>query len=823
MADVRKVLKIFLASPGDLTDERRGAKAAVDEINGMFANAVGYHVELVGWEDTISAFGRPQAIINAELDQCEFFVGLMWKRWGTSPDNSGPYTSGFEEEFERSIERRKREGRPEISIFFKDVGAEFLGDPGDDLKKVIAFKKRLIDSKAVYYEMFLDIHELEKKIRRCISHYVLKLRAAEVTQAANLNQAQPTDGKVQPSLQEAGATPDTPFSKEGLQFLRDFISKVEVNSEEDVIQPAEVARFRLLSDIARRQQNDPRLLDVHDANLLFAARDDFVFGDAKLMGLIGAGLENYSQECVPFWHWYAAADGAARELLPMYSVAGPTEGRRAGALSAMQLISEPLPSRPRFERKFCVDRWLAQDEDPNVKVAALSYLGEVGVPEDISAIKQELAQNNYQTKSAGVEAIIRINLRESREKGIASLYELQPATVGRNLLNAALGQSSSLNSETLLAGITQQSSEIRPLVVRLLRARHALPVETAERLLTDDSAPVRLEALRSLAEAGRTFSDAECRNILVKRSANRGLGAFQSGYDAPGQACLEQLQEERLRTLDDKILEDKVKEESVYDQKGRFILAERHFAKYAPLLRKAIEDRFVSDFSDAVEKMKARFGTDVVNIDQSLDEFLRNKLTYAALDVICRKSNAQDLPLVRKAIVTGSVDYSPTYIAYLNKFGEWEDIPTIIAAANLLDAREYTLLSLGERDGKYREAARSIYKIGRERFREVLAIAGIEQTLPYIIAKASDVVYRSLSDGSIMGLLHSDSHTVRKAASLKCIRALPKERLGKILNYYMSEVKHYYNVSHWFDFGLSGPREKALRAAKRIMKREWLE
>src|SRR6266571_5504608 len=100
MADSRKIVKIFLASPGDLTDERRAAKAVVDEFNALFADDFGYQVELIGWEDTVSVFGRPQATINRELERCELFVGLMWKKWGTPPGIAGRYTSGFEEEFE---------------------------------------------------------------------------------------------------------------------------------------------------------------------------------------------------------------------------------------------------------------------------------------------------------------------------------------------------------------------------------------------------------------------------------------------------------------------------------------------------------------------------------------------------------------------------------------------------------------------------------------------------------------------------------------------------------------------------------------------------
>jgi hypothetical protein len=169
---------------------------------------------------------------------------------------------------------------------------------------------------------------------------------------------------------------------EGIKFLRDFIAKAEINSEADPIKPAKIARFRLLSDIVREQENDAHLLGVHDANLLFAERKNFAFGDSELTGLMGSGLEHYPDENVPFWCWYAATDSTTRELLPMYSVAGGTESRRAGALVAMRLISEPLPSEPPLDRKFFLDRWLAEDEAQHVKVAALSYLGAAGMPED---------------------------------------------------------------------------------------------------------------------------------------------------------------------------------------------------------------------------------------------------------------------------------------------------------------------------------------------------------------------------------------------------------------------------------------------------------
>jgi len=79
-----KLVRVFLASPGDLKDERLAARDAADEINRLIAKPAGYQIELLGWEETVSSLGRPQALINKELETCELFIGVMWKRWGTA-------------------------------------------------------------------------------------------------------------------------------------------------------------------------------------------------------------------------------------------------------------------------------------------------------------------------------------------------------------------------------------------------------------------------------------------------------------------------------------------------------------------------------------------------------------------------------------------------------------------------------------------------------------------------------------------------------------------------------------------------------------------
>lgn len=77
MPGTRNIVRIFLASPGDLKDERLVAKAVVEEFNHNNADFLDYQVELLGWEDTVTQQGRAQSTINRDLLKCDLFVGML--------------------------------------------------------------------------------------------------------------------------------------------------------------------------------------------------------------------------------------------------------------------------------------------------------------------------------------------------------------------------------------------------------------------------------------------------------------------------------------------------------------------------------------------------------------------------------------------------------------------------------------------------------------------------------------------------------------------------------------------------------------------------
>lgn len=85
MQDKMKLIRVFIGSPGGLEDERRAAHAIVEEVNRDHNEHWGCHFKLLGWEDTVPGYQRPQTKINEDLDRCDYFIGVLWNRWGTTP------------------------------------------------------------------------------------------------------------------------------------------------------------------------------------------------------------------------------------------------------------------------------------------------------------------------------------------------------------------------------------------------------------------------------------------------------------------------------------------------------------------------------------------------------------------------------------------------------------------------------------------------------------------------------------------------------------------------------------------------------------------
>src|SRR5262245_47505909 len=118
---VLKPIRIVVASPGDVADERNRLNGVVEELNREFVQK-GQILLLYRWEtDAYPGFHLegPQGQIDSALNirNCDILVGIFWKRFGTPMSDAG---SGTEHEINLAYDGWKKSGgaRPQIMLYF---------------------------------------------------------------------------------------------------------------------------------------------------------------------------------------------------------------------------------------------------------------------------------------------------------------------------------------------------------------------------------------------------------------------------------------------------------------------------------------------------------------------------------------------------------------------------------------------------------------------------------------------------------------------------------------------------------------------------------
>jgi hypothetical protein len=120
-----KMIRVFVASPGDVKKERETIKLVIEELNRTIGRELGVLLECLQWEDYVAPLmGRPEEVILEQigLNQWDIFIGILWLRFGTPTGGlnitSGePYLSGTEEEFTLAYQSWKEKGKPQILMY----------------------------------------------------------------------------------------------------------------------------------------------------------------------------------------------------------------------------------------------------------------------------------------------------------------------------------------------------------------------------------------------------------------------------------------------------------------------------------------------------------------------------------------------------------------------------------------------------------------------------------------------------------------------------------------------------------------------------------
>jgi len=173
MADRAQIVRLVVASPGDVQAEREIVTRVVEEVNRGTAADRGLRLEVVRWEtDAYPGFNRegPQGLIDPilRIEKCNVLIGIFWKRLGTPARDA---KSGTEHEFRVAYESWKKNGRPQIMVYFNQKPyTPQSKEEMDQWGQVLEFRKEF--PKEGFWWPYKGTARFEKLLRAHLSNFV---------------------------------------------------------------------------------------------------------------------------------------------------------------------------------------------------------------------------------------------------------------------------------------------------------------------------------------------------------------------------------------------------------------------------------------------------------------------------------------------------------------------------------------------------------------------------------------------------------------------------------------------------------------------------
>lgn len=142
-------IRIFVSSPGDLSDERDQCSTVVQELNTTLRVLMperGVELELIRWETHThpDLTGAPQQVVDDQIEiDYDIFVGMMWTRFGTPTSRAG---SGTEHEFRAAYAGWQQRRRPRHLLFYfceAPIPVALAREAADELKAINGFHTEL--------------------------------------------------------------------------------------------------------------------------------------------------------------------------------------------------------------------------------------------------------------------------------------------------------------------------------------------------------------------------------------------------------------------------------------------------------------------------------------------------------------------------------------------------------------------------------------------------------------------------------------------------------------------------------------------------------
>lgn len=752
----KKTLKIFLASPSDVNPERETIRTAIAEIN-RYHSFNDVFIEIFGWEQLSPQMGRPQATINEHLQGCQVFIGILWRSWGSPPDNEGTFSSGFEEEFELAKRLHYENGSPELLLFFKEIDHNQIKDPGQSLAKVINFKKKIEEDRALLYKTFSKLEELATEVRVAINVIISRHLHAD-----NHIPKSPRTPRIASATESSPSYPGSaaPNAMKQIAFLGQILAKSGgLSSIKDLdlssLVSPEFVKARLMLLVSGLEQvisHEFQPFPIHKHHILYKFSQELHCSEQERSVLFQAMLAS-DDNVIPGWLWLPdLKDFSFAEYLSIILFQTDSRNLRIRCLEFISLMGFDS-IRPK-EKRFVWYVLLIADgiEHDQLWPHVVSFIDE----QAFSYIEAAGPDNWLYQRRDWLR--IWLNCKSSALSFLQSCtdYSLIPIEHSIEMLSAI----SDLSVEQLSSISRSSNSVLRRAAISELRRRGV-------------SVPKRSSVLMEML------------------SPLNGVPGLSMIFDAHSMASL---LEKSSKDLQEMLMEDS---------------NDRHLAYQLLIERGEISHSQVrSDISSNFERLNADVETHAssarvekheefasftlapsLNAKREMDVM---RLTNAALAGISIKPEQSDLSLARGLLAKGSNVSACAQI--IQSVGQESDVALCVAATkDVADNEKLDLLNAAlslspSAETLAHELIKSKDKVIRQFGASVIA--------KYDIAWAREAMFR---------LLYDSESDVRTFVAILLGEQLSHASLVLLLSRYLNEEIYYYDVVTWLDRFLYAP------------------
>jgi hypothetical protein len=163
------VIRVMIASPGDVASERQIAKQVIHDWNDIHSLDRGTVLLPISWETHASPAirDRAQAIINKQiLGDADILIAIFWARIGTP---TGVAASGTVEEITEHIAA----GKPTM-LYFSTAPVRQDSVDDDQFRSLKTFKKVVRDQNNGMYEEYESLSEFKEKLTRQLAQTIIR-------------------------------------------------------------------------------------------------------------------------------------------------------------------------------------------------------------------------------------------------------------------------------------------------------------------------------------------------------------------------------------------------------------------------------------------------------------------------------------------------------------------------------------------------------------------------------------------------------------------------------------------------------------------------